>query len=118
MRLVAALFCILLTGCHLQPKVLYRAAYPPTAQQVEADRRECGSLDAKQFGWTIAATALGILSGGSGGVTALVPDEAPKYAVASVSLGLGLLTGVSTVLASMYAKKYSDRCTNNTGGNQ
>lgn len=109
----ALLLVLLLSACHLQPSYTgLRAVAPPTV----LTREECAVVDRNQLGWSVSAILFGVLGGGGGGVTALVPDNTPKYVVGSVSLVLGVFTGLSSFLATFYTKQYADNCTFNTGG--
>lgn len=104
---------LLLAGCHLQPRTF---GLRGTAPAVTYTREECAVLDRNQLGWSVSAVIFGVLGGGSGGLTAVVPDDTPKYVVGSLSLVFGIFAGVSTLLAPAYAKRYADGCTVNTGG--
>jgi hypothetical protein len=110
---------LLLVGCHLQPSVrpglkagVYSLGGP---QSPPATWEECSKIDTKVLAWSIVAAVSGAL-GGSSGVATAFSDGTPKYVTGSVSAGLGAFAAVAGLLSPYYAKKYAQRCTENTGG--
>ena len=123
MRLLALAIPFLL-ACRLQPAqprpkssvVILKMAASPFAIP-PATWEECSGIDRNQVGWAAAGAASGGLGAASAGLTAAFDSNTAKYVLSATGAAFGVLATVSSFLASHYAKRYAQRCTDNTGGN-
>lgn len=106
-----------MSGCHLQPR--FRPGLKLTAPRFQpppATWEECKSYDRSVVGWTATGVVLGVLGGGSGVTTAFFDDKTPKYITGTISVVFGAMTALSSYMATAASKRYTDRCTQNEGG--
>lgn len=108
-----------LLACHLQPAApKIRAEFNgyKLSRMPPATWQECSAIDRNQVGWAATAAASAGLGGAVSGLHAVFDTDTAKYVLSASGAVFGVLAATSAFLASHYAKRYSDRCTDNQGG--